>query len=278
MSSLRTRSLRGRPIIPDCGAIPEGDVETRLLYGCPVIRRDENEAPPVSVNESEIVKKPIPVPKTFPTKKRLNQIPIALSLDLDETFVHSVDPSYRFRDGTYDRMNPEYRKLPNYYSIKCDDGEVLEGLVRPYTKEFLEIAFDLAYPLFVFTAGSKPYAEEICNIIFPNRKPTKVYSRDDCNKEFDKNMKPILLIQKEFPDMLTDGRLLIIDDRHEVYYPVDHRMVFKIHPWYGRDMNDSHLLEVSRLLIELCSHSRSVCESPLFDRTSTRFLYKAQTR
>lgn len=74
--------------------------------------------------------------------------------------------------------------------------------------------------------------------------------------------------------MVRDGRVLVVDDKQDVYYGNDHGSVFKIHPWYGQDLKDNHLLEVRRLLLELSSHSRSVMESPGFEATFSKLLYK----
>lgn len=277
MAVVGSPSLRGKAFIPDICNRTDLPQETLALYGCPVIRTPvEEEEPPIPIPRKQLtvrtVRRPFSIPPEPSLKKKTNLTNLALVLDLDETLVHTFDPQYKLADGTYDRLNPEYRKLPNYYSIKCDDGSLVEGLVRPYAKEFLETAFNLTYPLFVFTAGSASYAEEICNILFPVRKPTKIYNRDHCH-DGSKLKKPVLLIHKEFPDMITDGRILIVDDRQDVYYAIDQRTLFKIPPWRGKDMNDNHLLEVRRLLVELCSHSRGIIQSPIFDQKFVTGLY-----
>lgn len=271
MASQRERILPRSEIEIDCNLISD---EMKPYYGCKVIRKEETRRPPVNVNvKRQPVRNSNSVPK--PISQILSLVPICVVLDLDETLVHTFDPSKKLSDGTRDAIKKEYRDLPSYYSFKCDDGSVFEGLTRPHLQEFLDTVFDIAYPQFVFTAGSKLYADEICDIIFKKRRPTKVYNRDDCHEDY-RLKKPIRRIFKEFPDMVRDGRVLVVDDKQDVYYGNDHGSVFKIHPWYGKDVNDSHLLEVRRLLLELSSHSRSVTESPSFESMFNKLIYTSK--
>lgn len=266
-------TLRGQPVFERdiCDSIPD---DQKGYYGCPVIVRETvAEEPPVRVKthlnkDAKTLQKKTPIV----SNPRLKIEQISVMLDLDETLIHTFYPKGTRKDGSKDHITQEQRNSEDYYFIKLDDGNIMEGVKRPHLDKFLQIVFDLTYPQFVFTAGNKPYADDIASIIFKNRRPTKIYHNADCH-QFGQLKKPIRRAFKEFPDFMKDGRLLVVDDKIEVYYPNDHGSVFVITPWEGTNNNDTHLLEVGRLILELSSHSRSVTESQSFDKKFGKTIY-----
>lgn len=91
-------------------------------------------------------------------------------LDLDETLLHTGNcKNIPFNSNTY----------KDFYVV----NESLCGIFRPHCGEFLEYCNDNFENVFIWTAGTKPYAESIVRLLmdrFSLPRPNIVWWRDYC--------------------------------------------------------------------------------------------------
>ncbi|XP_026379185.1 RNA polymerase II C-terminal domain phosphatase-like 4 [Papaver somniferum] len=123
--------------------------------------------------------------KAFFERKKL-----CLVLDLDHTLLHSV----RVQDVSVE--DQEYLNL-RVSSMKDSDGNSLYmhmgcsryTKLRPYTREFLREASKY-FELFIYTMGTRDYAEEMGRLLDPQGKifKSRIVSKDDSTKENRKNL------------------------------------------------------------------------------------------
>jgi hypothetical protein len=157
--------------------------------------------------------------------KKLSQIPPPskkngkhLILDLDETLVHTFGP-YDDLHTMKDDMDDDQKK--RIYSLKFSTGDTMQGYVRPHVEEFLRVAFAEFESVGVWSAGTKEYVNLIVDLVFRERRPAFVLSRDQCNelRVRDEAMpcryKPLDVIYHKYPDH-NETNTVIVDDRHDI--------------------------------------------------------------
>lgn len=136
-------------------------------------------------------------------------------VDLDQTIIHAtVDPTVA--EWQQDRNNPNHEAVKSVKAFQLvDDGPGARGCwyyikLRPGLKEFLEKVSKL-YELHIYTMGTRAYAQNIANIVDPDRKifGDRILSRDESGSLTAKNL------QRLFP--VDTKMVVIIDDRGDVW-------------------------------------------------------------
>ena len=140
---------------------------------------------------------------------------LSLVVDLDQTIIHAtVDPTVS--EWQKDESNPNHNAVKAVRAFQLvDDGPGARGCwyyikLRPGLKEFLENVSKL-YELHIYTMGTRAYAQNIANIIDPERKifGDRILSRDESGSLVAKNL------QRLFP--VDTKMVVIIDDRGDVW-------------------------------------------------------------
>lgn len=140
---------------------------------------------------------------------------LSLVVDLDQTIIHAtVDPTVE--EWQNDEDNPNHEAVKDVRKFKLvDDGPGARGCwyyikLRPGLKEFLENVSKL-YELHIYTMGTRLYAQNIANIVDPERKifGDRILSRDESGSLTAKNL------QRLFP--VDTKMVVIIDDRGDVW-------------------------------------------------------------
>jgi TFIIF-interacting CTD phosphatase-like protein len=205
-------------MIRDC---PRVSLEAKLL-NCKIVRPDGSK-------EVKKTKSPsAPVAKLLPGV-RYRPCQLAVSLDLDETLIRTLKTTKGLSDF------PEEER----YSITLGKKKHW-GVKRPGLDRFLDQIFEIAYPVFVFTASISPYAQQICSHIFQKQWPARIYTNQDCETEgHDLLRKPLTLITRDFPDLANLERLVAIDDRQSAYYSDERKGVIQIPRWEGKGEDNS---------------------------------------
>ncbi|KAJ6021359.1 hypothetical protein N7540_006863 [Penicillium herquei] len=140
---------------------------------------------------------------------------LSLVVDLDQTIIHAtVDPTVG--EWKEDKDNPNYEALKNVRQFRLiDDGPGMRGCwyyikLRPGLEDFLQNVAEL-YELHIYTMGTRAYAQNIADIIDPNRNlfGDRILSRDESGSLTAKNL------QRLFP--VDTKMVVIIDDRGDVW-------------------------------------------------------------
>ena len=164
----------------------------------------------------------IPVPYIGNTSNK----PYTLVLDLDETLIH-------------------FKTNPN----NEESGTIQ---IRPYLYQFLD-NIKKYYELVVFTAATKEYADPIINALEQNKK-----------KYFDYRLyrDHTIIIDNDFvKDISKLGRDLskiIIVDNMEQNYKLQKNNGITIRPFWGKDNDDSALIDLSVILLEIAKRNLDV--------------------
>lgn len=140
---------------------------------------------------------------------------LSLVVDLDQTIIHAtVDPTVA--EWQKDESNPNHSAVKDVRAFQLvDDGPGARGCwyyikLRPGLKDFLENISKI-YELHIYTMGTRAYAQNIANIIDPDRKifGDRILSRDESGSLVAKNL------QRLFP--VDTKMVVIIDDRGDVW-------------------------------------------------------------
>ncbi len=140
---------------------------------------------------------------------------LSLVVDLDQTIIHAtVDPTVA--EWQKDESNPNHNAVKDVRAFQLvDDGPGARGCwyyikLRPGLKDFLENISKI-YELHIYTMGTRAYAQNIANIIDPDRKifGDRILSRDESGSLVAKNL------QRLFP--VDTKMVVIIDDRGDVW-------------------------------------------------------------
>lgn len=146
----------------------------------------------------------------------------SLVLDLDETLVHS------FVDGP--DLEPHIRDAPevkeNYYEMVLEGGHKIWGIKRPYLEYFLSYCTQRFEHVAIWSAGIKPYVENIVNSFDRPDMFSTIYSRDKCVNEpvthYDdygavqtttELKKPLSILFYSYPKEYNRHNTWIVDDR-----------------------------------------------------------------
>ncbi len=140
---------------------------------------------------------------------------LSLVVDLDQTIIHAtVDPTVE--EWQNDEDNPNHAAVKDVKKFKLvDDGPGARGCwyyikLRPGLEEFLHNVSKI-YELHIYTMGTRLYAQNIANIVDPDRKifGDRILSRDESGSLTAKNL------QRLFP--VDTKMVVIIDDRGDVW-------------------------------------------------------------
>lgn len=140
---------------------------------------------------------------------------LSLVVDLDQTIIHAaVDPT--IAEWQKDKENPNYEAVKDVKAFQLiDDGPGMRGCwyyikLRPGLMEFLE-SISQVYELHIYTMGTRQYAQQIANIVDPDRKyfGERILSRDESGSMIAKNL------ERLFP--VDTKMVVIIDDRGDVW-------------------------------------------------------------
>ena len=164
----------------------------------------------------------IPVPYLKKTNKQYT-----LVLDLDETLIH-------------------FKPNPN----NEESGTIK---IRPFLMEFLEKIKDY-YELVVFTAATQEYADPIINALDPNQKYFDLVHR--------LYRKHTIIIDNDFVKDLSklgrDMSKIIIVDNMEQNYKLKKNNGITIRPFWGKDNEDTALVDLSEILIKIAEKKLDV--------------------
>ncbi|KIV82699.1 hypothetical protein PV11_04789 [Exophiala sideris] len=148
-------------------------------------------------------------------RRLLSSRKLSLVVDLDQTIIHAaVDPT--IAEWMKDKDNPNYDAVKDVQSFQLlDDGPGMRGCyyyikLRPGLAEFLDHVSQL-YELHIYTMGTRQYAQQIANIVDPDRKyfGDRILSRDESGSMVAKNL------ERLFP--VDTKMVVIIDDRGDVW-------------------------------------------------------------
>ncbi|KAK4937311.1 CTD phosphatase Fcp1, partial [Elasticomyces elasticus] len=140
---------------------------------------------------------------------------LSLVVDLDQTIIHAtVDPTVA--EWQKDQSNPNYPAVKDVRAFQLvDEGPGARACwyyikLRPGLKEFLE-AVSKIYELHIYTMGTRAYAQNIAQIIDPERKifADRILSRDESGSMTAKNLKRLFPVDTKM--------VVIIDDRGDVW-------------------------------------------------------------
>ena len=140
---------------------------------------------------------------------------LSLVVDLDQTIIHAtVDPT--IAEWQKDTENPNYEAVKDVRAFHLSDerpgarGCWYYIKMRPGLNAFLENISKL-YELHIYTMGTRAYAQNIANLIDPERKifGDRILSRDESGSLVAKNL------QRLFP--VDTKMVVIIDDRGDVW-------------------------------------------------------------
>ena len=188
---------------------------------------------------------PIPFLKTKSTK------PYTLVLDLDETLIH-------------------FKSNPNNES----SGKIM---IRPYLYEFLRTIKE-DYELIIFTAATQDYADPIINAI----------EKDE--KYFDHRLYRIhtTIVDNDFvKDLSKLGRNLkrtIIVDNMKQNYKNQPRNGITIRPFWGKDVEDSALVDLLEILQKIAFEKIDVAQGlekykeDIISKVSSNILRRSQNK
>ena len=140
---------------------------------------------------------------------------LSLVVDLDQTIIHAaVDPT--IAEWQRDEDNPNHEAVKDVRAFQLiDDGPGMRGCwyyikLRPGLMPFLENISQI-YELHIYTMGTRQYAQQIANIVDPDRKyfGERILSRDESGSMIAKNL------ERLFP--VDTKMVVIIDDRADVW-------------------------------------------------------------
>jgi TFIIF-interacting CTD phosphatase-like protein len=214
-----------------------------------------------------------------PRSRYTGKGPKTLILDLDETLIHSwensrfIDTYKIYTDPTiYRRFHPLGTPQIAYSMLLDMNGSLnrIWGLHRPYLYEFLSFAGQYFDNIIVWSAGIRPYVDEITKQIFLEsglQPPKIVWSRNKCSNYQGLYHKPISEINAElatrpYETFTIDPKsTLILDDKQHTFMenPQNGILIRPYHPGKNRpekfptmedllDRSDKDLLQFMRWL------------------------------
>lgn len=186
----------------------QADSETSDIDRAPI--RMAHDTPHLTISREEASKIDEEAKRRLLASRKLS-----LVVDLDQTIIHAaVDPT--IAEWMKDKDNPNYDAVKDVRSFQLlDDGPGMRGCyyyikLRPGLAEFLDNISQL-YELHIYTMGTRQYAQQIANIVDPERKffGDRILSRDESGSMVAKNL------ERLFP--VDTKMVVIIDDRGDVW-------------------------------------------------------------
>ena len=155
-----------------------------------------------------------------------------LVLDLDETLVHAC----------------AFPPHPDVKSYKfCEEADWI--FLRPKVEEFLEKVTQM-FEVFIFTAGTKEYADQILDTLCPQIDVLHRHYRDSCTMKSHKVKKDLKIFGKPLKD------IIMVDDNLHMrdFYPDN---TIYIQKWNGMPTDDQLMGHVFPIL-ERCAQADDV--------------------
>lgn len=162
-------------------------------------------------------------------RRLLQQRKLSLVVDLDQTIIHAcIDPTVG--EWQRDPTNPNHGAVKDVRTFQLDDGPrgVTCGCwyyikLRPGLVGFLERMSEY-FEMHVYTMGTRAYAEQIANIVDPDKKlfGHRIISRDENGSVTAKSL------QRLFP--VNTNMVIVIDDRADVW-PRNRQNLIKVTPY-----------------------------------------------
>ncbi|EAR98796.2 NLI interacting factor-like phosphatase (macronuclear) [Tetrahymena thermophila SB210] len=162
--------------------------------------------------------------------KMYEEHPNNLVLDLDETLIHCNEKSLNDDSSIITVQFQNQQK--NYYLHQ-----------RGYLQEFLEQCA-LNFNIYIYTASTRDYAEEVVKIIDPRSVIKKVYDRSSCfydGKQYLKSLKTLGL----------DLNRTVMIDNNQACVSNNIENAFKIKDFFS-DKNDRELQKFQNILNKMC--------------------------
>ena len=206
--------------------------------------------PFVSIPQPETFE-PEELPESLPDEPKINhQMPEdtrkILVLDLDETLIHtsSFPPHKDVKSLTF-----EFQDKKEYVFL------------RPDVEEFLNKATEM-FQVFIFTAGTKGYADPILDELCPQIDQLHRFYRDSCKFSSKKVKKDLRKFGKSLAQVI-----MIDDNRHmKETYPGN---TIYIDRWNGTPADDTLMTSIMPILVE-CSKVDDV--RPIIKRYKRKLL------
>lgn len=185
-------------------------------------------------------------------------------LDMDETLVHTLTQEVDFDPVLDQRMTRMCRPyLINYPGIDGKDRLIsynLWGLTRPYLDQFLLVCYRNFRRVFIWSAGTKYYVEDIIRKIHTrlNHFPDRIFTRKDCLITETGPTKPLSHLKDRYPELeiSLESTLIIDDQRHNIEVNPDQGIL--IPPFYpevsskqGRKISSIEDCDQDRALFDL---------------------------
>uniref|UniRef100_A0AAV1UI70 RNA polymerase II subunit A C-terminal domain phosphatase n=1 Tax=Peronospora matthiolae TaxID=2874970 RepID=A0AAV1UI70_9STRA len=197
------------------------------------------------VSHGQVIRLNLEEAKKFDTdniRRQLGAKKLSLVLDLDHTLLHAV------RVDDVEGKIATTDDIHFFFISGLDQQHVVK--LRPGLTEFLT-ELSALYDLFIYTHGTRLYAEEIVKIIDPDETyfKNRVVARTDTPDMFHKSLKLL------FPSC-DDSMILVLDDRIDVWKD-NEANVFLIEPYHyfkctaeinnasGRGVADQHDAEAT---------------------------------
>lgn len=192
--------------------------------------------------------------------------------DLDETLVCTIPDvigKTTFKGG----VKPTVHKLILHDRID-DSTQKYNVIERPHLHAGLDMIMDSDMAkIYLFTAGSKKYAEGVLNFIDPNRKYfSKVLSGDDCSEISSRHVSCDTKDLRKLGEDYIPERTILIDDREENFFlqPENGYAIDRFYPGYdligsksismNSFDNDDHLLTACSFVAQQLLHAEDVRE------------------
>lgn len=150
----------------------------------------------------------------------------AIVVDLEDTLVHVTS------------LPTNNMETDNYFIIKFKKRKYYVQM-RPHLQYFLE-KLEKLYDIYIFTASTKDYANQIINHILPNVKNSSRFFRDSCSNICGYFVKDLSLIKCPIQ------KILLIDDFAGSAMKNPKNLI-KIKPWNG-EKDDNVLQNLSSVL------------------------------
>lgn len=148
---------------------------------------------------------------------------IVIILDVDHTLVHSI-PRTKNDKASFNK-NLIVTKTFNVH-------------LRPNMYQFLDFVFSVTSKVIIWSAGTKPYIDELIDTVFKDYKFYKVITLNT----FDSVTKDVQMICNDAK--VNHSLIIFIDDIPERIIPTANTLVFKINPFeYRSNMRKDNYLE-----------------------------------
>lgn len=152
-------------------------------------------------------------------------------LDLDECMIHS--------------NRKQHHNVTNYWHPGDSNFYVH---FRPGVEDFLTWLHTTDFELSVYTAGTKPYATGVLELLDPQRKITKRLFREDCVPLVHRNE---YIFSKDLSKITDDLARVVLVDNNVLSMILQPHNGLEVPDFTATQLDDDHLLKVKDTLLEL---------------------------